>query len=175
MQFAVEYVDGFAIEPDYFHDWEVNPLVDRRGNPLPAAPVGSLIEIADRPMLKLLAKDTSGADVDAFLLHAEDVLGGRGTVTHSSSVGLLEVGARDVTKAGGLAELAESHGITAAEVVAIGDMPNDMPMLEWAGTSYAVANAHPAVKAVADAVVGRNEEDAVAIVIEQLLTTHTLP
>ena len=96
-------------------------------------------------------------------------------MTHSSSVGLLEVGARGVTKAIGLAELAESHGITAAEVVAIGDMPNDIPMLEWAGTSYAVANAHPAAKAAAGAVVGRNEDDAVAIVIEELLGAHALP
>ena len=41
-------------------------------------------------------------------------------------------------------------------------MPNDIPMLQWAGRSYAVANAHPAVRDVADEVVGSNDEDAVA-------------
>jgi hydroxymethylpyrimidine pyrophosphatase-like HAD family hydrolase len=47
-----------------------------------------------------------------------------------------------------------------------------VPMLVWAGTSYAVANAHPAAKEAAGAVVGSNEDDAVALVIEELLTLH---
>ena len=173
VQFAVEYLNGFAMEPDTSITGRSIRCRPARQSPAPGAG-RSAREIADRPMLKLLVKDTD-ADVDEFLSRAEEVLGDRGTVTHSSSVGLLEVGARGVTKAIGLAELADSHGITAAEVVAIGDMPNDIPMLEWAGTSYAVANAHPAAKAAAGAVVGRNEDDAVAIVIEELLGAHTLP
>ena len=36
-----------------------------------------------------------------------------------------------------------SSASTAADVVAFGDMPNDVPMLTWAGTSYAMGNAHP--------------------------------
>ena len=54
-------------------------------------------------------------------------------------------------------------------MVAIGDMPNDIPMLQWAGRSYAVANAHEAAKAAADQVVASNDDDAVAAVIEALL------
>jgi hydroxymethylpyrimidine pyrophosphatase-like HAD family hydrolase len=54
--------------------------------------------------------------------------------------------------------------------MAIGDMPNDVPMLEWAGRSYAVANAHPAVLDAADEVVGSNDDDAVAILIEGALS-----
>jgi hydroxymethylpyrimidine pyrophosphatase-like HAD family hydrolase len=42
-------------------------------------------------------------------------------------------------------------------------------MLQWAGRSYAVGNAHPSVVEVADAVIGTNDEDAVADVIERLL------
>ena len=48
-------------------------------------------------------------------------------------------------------------------------MPNDVPMLRWAGRSYAVANAHPAAQAAADHVVGSNDDDAVAVLIESLL------
>jgi hydroxymethylpyrimidine pyrophosphatase-like HAD family hydrolase len=48
-------------------------------------------------------------------------------------------------------------------------MPNDVPMLRWAGRAYAVRNAHPAAKAAADAVIGSNDEDAVAQLIESLL------
>ena len=82
---------------------------------------------------------------------------------------MLEIAAPGVTKATGLAEVAAGHGIPAAEVAAIGDMPNDVPMLEWAGRAYAVGNAHPAAIAAADEVVGRNDEDAVAVLIESLL------
>ncbi len=44
-------------------------------------------------------------------------------------------------------------------------MPNDLPMLAWAGTSYAVANAHPSVLAAADHVAPANDDDGVASVL----------
>jgi Cof subfamily protein (haloacid dehalogenase superfamily) len=172
VDFAVEYLDGFAAEAGYAHDWQVNPLRDRRGNPIPPPVVGTLDEIAVRPVLKLLAKDR-GADVDEFLSSADGLLAGRASVTHSSSFGLLEIGAPGITKASGLAEVAAQHRITPAEVVAIGDMPNDIPMLQWAGTSYAVGNGHAAAQAAADAVIGTNDDDAVAAVVEALLTDRS--
>jgi hydroxymethylpyrimidine pyrophosphatase-like HAD family hydrolase len=54
------------------------------------------------------------------------------------------------------------------EVVAFGDMPNDLEMLGWAGTSYAMANAHPDVLAAAALRAPSNEEDGVAQVLEAL-------
>jgi hydroxymethylpyrimidine pyrophosphatase-like HAD family hydrolase len=48
-------------------------------------------------------------------------------------------------------------------------MPNDVPMLEWAGLGIAVANAHPDALAAADKVTASNDEDGVALVIETLL------
>jgi hydroxymethylpyrimidine pyrophosphatase-like HAD family hydrolase len=42
-------------------------------------------------------------------------------------------------------------------------------MLRWAGRSFAVANAHPAAKAAAHEVIGSNDDDAVATLIESLL------
>lgn len=167
--FGMEYADGFGAEPQYVHDWAINPLTDRRGHPMPAPLVAGLDELISRPAVKLLAKDHA-ADVDEFLVSADELLAGRASVTHSSTFGLLEIAAAGVTKATGLAELAASHGIGADEVVAIGDMPNDVPMLQWAGRSYAVANAHPAAQAAADAVLGSNDDDAVAGLIESLLT-----
>jgi hydroxymethylpyrimidine pyrophosphatase-like HAD family hydrolase len=41
-------------------------------------------------------------------------------------------------------------------------MPNDLPMLSWAGTGVAVANAHPEVLAAADEVTASNDDDGVA-------------
>lgn len=169
--FAVEYGNGFALEPDYLHEWEINPPRDRHGRPVPPPLVGPLATIVAEPAVKLLAKDRE-AHPDAFLSAAVDVLGTRATITHSSSIGLLEISAPGVTKASGLAELAAAHGIGPDETVAIGDMPNDVPMLHWAGRSYAVANAHPAAQAAADEVVGRNDDDAVAVLIESVLAAR---
>jgi hydroxymethylpyrimidine pyrophosphatase-like HAD family hydrolase len=67
-----------------------------------------------------------------------------------------------VTKAAGLAWLCERQGITAEQVVAFGDMPNDIPLLTWAGRGVAVGNAHPALRAIADDTTGTNDADGVA-------------
>jgi hydroxymethylpyrimidine pyrophosphatase-like HAD family hydrolase len=41
-------------------------------------------------------------------------------------------------------------------------MPNDVPMMTWAGRSVAMANAHPAVREVAHEETLSNDEDGVA-------------
>jgi len=51
-------------------------------------------------------------------------------------------------------------------VIAFGDMPNDLPMLAWAGRAVAVANAHPEVLAAADEVTASNDDDGVAQVLD---------
>jgi hypothetical protein len=47
-------------------------------------------------------------------------------------------------------------------------MPNDLPMLVWAGHSVAVANAHPEVIGAADEVTASNDDDGVAEVLERV-------
>ncbi|MEO7061842.1 MAG: HAD hydrolase family protein, partial [Lapillicoccus sp.] len=59
--------------------------------------------------------------------------------------------------------------ISSDAVWAFGDMPNDLPMLAWAGTGIAVANAHPDLLAVADLVCPTNDDDGVAAVLELLV------
>ncbi|WP_375477928.1 HAD family hydrolase [uncultured Jatrophihabitans sp.] len=168
VNFAVEYGHGFAAEKDYVHDWQISPSHDRRGSPIARPVIADFAEITADPGVKLLAKDRA-ADADEFLAAALDLVGGRATITHSSSFGLLEISAPGVTKATGLAELAARHGVGADQVVAVGDMPNDIAMLRWAGRSYVVADAHPAAVAAADEVIGSNDDDAVAKLIESLL------
>jgi hydroxymethylpyrimidine pyrophosphatase-like HAD family hydrolase len=49
-------------------------------------------------------------------------------------------------------------------------MPNDAPMFRWAGFGrVAVANAHPALKALADETTLTNDEDGVATYLEAML------
>jgi hydroxymethylpyrimidine pyrophosphatase-like HAD family hydrolase len=85
--------------------------------------------------------------------------------------GLLEVSAVGVTKAHTLRLLAAEWGIVADEVVAFGDGLNDVEMLTWAGTSYAVEGAHAAAVAAAGGTVGPVLADGVAVALEELLAS----
>ena len=67
--------------------------------------------------------------------------------------------------------VAERLGVDPADVLVFGDMPNDLPMFGWAGWArVAVANAHPSVRAVADEVTLRNDDDGVAVYLDRLLS-----
>ena len=70
-----------------------------------------------------------------------------------------------MTTASTLALLCDRLGVAPADVIAFGDMPNDLPMLEWAGRSWAMANAHPTVREAADHVAPGHDEDGVARVL----------
>jgi len=167
--FGLEQGLNFAYEPAYRHDWDIVPAEDRSGRPLPRASVGELADFMDTPAVKLLAKG-QGMVADEFMDRVEQVVGDLVTVTRSGHSPLVEISALGITKASGLAALAESRGVRQQEIAAVGDMPNDVPMLLWAGRSYAVANAHPAAKAAAGEVLAEsNDEDAVAWLIHRLL------
>jgi hydroxymethylpyrimidine pyrophosphatase-like HAD family hydrolase len=102
-----------------------------------------------------------------------DALAGLVETTHSNPDDvLLEMSAHGVTKGSTLRMVAEELGIAAQEVAAVGDMPNDIPMLLWAGASYAVADAHPAAKSAAGSVIGPNSAESVADLIEAILATQ---
>jgi Cof subfamily protein (haloacid dehalogenase superfamily) len=123
-------------------------------------------ELASAPAVKLLAR-SAGHEPDAFYELVSRTLGEAAETTHSSSSALVEISAAGVTKAAGLAWLSEREGYSARDVLAFGDMPNDLPMLTWAGRSVAMANAHPAVREVADEVTLTNDEDGVAAYLEK--------
>lgn len=87
---------------------------------------------------------------------------------HSGGVRLLEATALGVDKGTAIAAVAADLDIPASAVAAFGDQVNDLPMLAWAGRSYAVANAHPAVLAQASQIAPANDEDGVAVTLEHL-------
>ena len=91
--------------------------------------------------------------------------------TWSAERAPLEIAAFGVSKATALTALCASWGISPAEVIAFGDAPNDLPMLSWAGTAYAVANAHAPVLAATPLHTASNDEDGVAMVIETVIET----
>jgi len=146
---------GFARERVYVPRWDNGEVA-----------VEDLDVMLASGTVKLLAR-FDGMDSDDLLAAARQSLGETAQLTHSSNDGLLEISAVGITKASGLAAFAEQHGIAAAEVIAFGDMPNDLPMLSWAGRSVAMAHAHPEVLEAADETTVSNDADGVAVVLER--------
>jgi len=155
--FAIECMDGIRHEPGFL-DPERVPAGSRRGR---------LEQVWDTAAVKLLVRH-HGRDHDRFHHVVEAAVDEQATPTWSVP-GLAEISARDVTKATALIELCHLLDVPAQDVVAFGDMPNDLAMLAWAGTSYAVANAHSSVLAVADHVAPPCQEDGVAQVLESIV------
>ena len=87
-------------------------------------------------------------------------------VTYSMDEGLLEFSQPGVNKATGVSVLAAQYGVAPEEIVAFGDMPNDLEMLAWVGMGVAMANASPVLLDAADHVTVSNDEDGVTAVLE---------
>lgn len=155
--FAVEKTTGFAKEPAFMPRREVPDQLE----------VGSLEQVFDEHTVKLLARHEE-MHPEEFWAATERLVGDLVQTTWSSVDALVEISAPGVTKASTLGHLCDELGVAADEVVAFGDMPNDLAMLEWAGTSYAMANAHASVLALADHVAPAHDEDGVAGVLEKL-------
>src|SRR5215469_18830270 len=96
-------------------------------------------------------------------------VGGDVVTCTRSDLPFVEISAAGVDKGAALAQLCAERGIAAGEVVAFGDMPNDLAMLTWAGCGVAVANADPLVIDAANAVTRSNDRDGVACKIAELL------
>ncbi|MCF6522147.1 HAD family hydrolase [Streptomyces sp. JJ36] len=170
VSFAVERTGGIHYEPEYppFH-LDPGAVVATAEKLLSESGAdGAGKPFARQPVLKLLAHHPS-LEPDAFLTLGRVAAGHHAEFTRSSPSALLEISGHGVSKASTLALCCAERGISADEVVAFGDMPNDLEMLGWAGTSYAMANAHAEVLAATTHRTGSNEEDGVAAVIERLL------
>ncbi len=163
--FAVEDHVGMRREPAFALHWD-------EGQASVLSVEGS--ELVGWPAAKLLMRDPSG-DPDALLLRAEEIVGGLAELTHSSSTAMIEISATGVTKASTLAAICERRSIEPQHVLAFGDMPNDLPLLAWAGQAYAVANAHPSVLEAVQQHTGSVENDGVAEVLERLFPLRPSP
>ncbi|HYH01892.1 MAG TPA: Cof-type HAD-IIB family hydrolase [Bacillota bacterium] len=81
----------------------------------------------------------------------------------------LEILAPGVSKGQALAELTRSWGFKPEEVMAVGDAPNDLSMICWAGVGVAIGNARDEVKQAADLVVADHDHQGVAEAIERVV------
>lgn len=145
----------FVSAPGYAHAWLNPDNIEVSGE-----------ELTSEPAVKLLVRHRgmSSDEMAAVLL---PLLAGQVDLTYSTNNGLVELSAPGVTKATGLLRVAADYGVRQSEVVAFGDMPNDIPMLSWVGHGVAMGNAHPAALAVANEVTASHTEDGVAQVLER--------
>ena len=81
----------------------------------------------------------------------------------------LEIMPKNIDKAYSLGKLLEHLGMEREQMIACGDGFNDRSMIEFAGLGVAMANAQEPVKAAADHVTVSNDEDGVAVVVEQFI------
>ncbi|MDP4013352.1 MAG: HAD family hydrolase [Candidatus Nanopelagicales bacterium] len=133
--------------------------------------VGSFDELIEgSPIVKLLVRLPGGAhEADRLAAEVASHVGHLVEGTHSTrSQLLLEFGPGGVTKATALAEMTAGWGMTSADVLAVGDMPNDLPMLLWAGRAVAVRSAHPVVKAAVPTLIPDPEDDGVLSVLRRM-------
>ncbi|TFV55102.1 HAD family hydrolase [Mycobacterium sp. PS03-16] len=145
----------FVSSPGYEHAW-LNPDNTEV----------SLEDLLSAPAVKLLIRKAGARSADMAAELAGHI-GAEGDLTYSTNNGLIEIVPRGISKATGIDELARPHGLRAEDVITFGDMPNDIPMLRWAGHGVAMGNAHPETVAAADEVTARNSDDGVARVLER--------
>ncbi|MGW1539415.1 HAD family hydrolase [Streptomyces sp. NPDC002309] len=133
-------------------------------------PTTALTEAADlwsAPLNKIYIQHPTLTD-DELSEVAQRAAGGFVSVTMAGH-GIVELLPLGLSKATGLSLAARRLGMKAADTIAFGDMPNDIPMFAWAARGVAMANAHDELRAVADEVTASNEEDGIAVVVERLL------
>jgi Cof subfamily protein (haloacid dehalogenase superfamily) len=145
----------FISSPGYEHAW-LNPDNTEV----------SIEDLLSAPAIKLLIRKAGARSADMAAQLTKHV-GIEGDVTYSTNNGLVEIVPLGISKATGVEEVAKPLGIANHEVVAFGDMPNDVPMLLWAGHGVAMGNAHPEVRAAADEVTASNNDDGVGRVLER--------
>lgn len=91
------------------------------------------------------------------------------TTSMEDKVFIVEIFAAGVSKWRGLQWLAQQHGITDDQIAVMGDEVNDLPMLESAGLSIAMANAVEPAKQLAHHITRSNADHGVAYAIRQML------
>lgn len=124
-------------------------------------------ELVSVPAAKILVRHKAMTSAELFDLIAPAVDPARAHVTYSMNDGLIEISAPGINKAAGVSIVATELGIDPSDVVAFGDMPNDIEMLAWAGMGVAMGNAASIVHDAADATTASNDDFGLARVIEQ--------
>lgn len=121
---------------DLYHARGGDPLIE-----------GTLDHVTGEAPLKIIWINTA-EKIAEQLPHVKSRYGGRleTVVTYPEYLEFIDAG---VSKAVGIAAVADEYGIGRGEILAFGDGDNDVPMLQWAGCGVAMSHGSPAAKAAA--------------------------
>lgn len=157
------HLEGYRREPGFEErlrdpkSTSYKPIEDWLSYPEP------IVKILLRVVNPTLHVDEQISLIEEELAHLVEV-----TTTGSHDF-LIEMSPYGVNKGSTLAKLAVEMGLSATEVAAVGDMPNDLSMLEWVGRSATISGGHPAAAAIADRVIPKPTEDGVAYWLSEIL------
>lgn len=162
VEFAVEWdLDGWWHTPGFKRDFAAQWAGEI-----------SFDELVSRPAPRLVARVASnnrygGAErcPNAIRLAAGAALDTADYHVEVGYNGWVDIGPPGVSKATGIARIAEYYGVSSADTVVFGDAHNDLTMFAWAGYSVAMGQAVPEVRAAADEVAPSVWEDGVAKVL----------
>ncbi len=162
---ATDSLADFTYEKGFFEGevaWDQR-LVEV-GDITPAVAAGCLKLIGRRP----------GWPARRLIATLQAQLADQAQVT-TSGLDWVDIGAFGVTKAWAMDRVCQRLGIGVQEVVAVGDNHNDLPVLAWAATAMAPANAISEVLHAVDRVLPANADDGVALLLEELAAGRSPP
>jgi Cof subfamily protein (haloacid dehalogenase superfamily) len=129
--------------------------------------VDDLVKIEDDQFLKIAICDLAGAETNSYTHFGKerDHL----QVKVSGSI-WLDISHKLADKGRAMAVVQKKYGITKDETMAFGDYLNDLEMMQQAYFSFAMENAHPAIKQAARFMAKSNDENGVLEVLQQMLS-----
>ena len=157
-RFAYETLNGGFIDREFV-----------TGRPQEARIIDDVSELAGEDVVKVLVR-LATSDSQAMHDLIDPLVDGTCHASFSEpDNGLVELAPFGITKAKTLEDLCDHLGVGRSQVMAFGDMPNDIEMLSWAGHGVAMGNALGSVKAIAAAVTDEVDDDGVARYLDAVL------
>ena len=161
VQFAVELERSSLFEDKF------RRVLSRSPESYGAQPVDDVLQHLSGRIQKLLVFQPD-LELDTLYRDIRATVGSLAVASYSG-MNFVELSASLVTKAHALGALVSDIGLDQTNVAAFGDNHNDIPMLEWAGQSYAMGNASDDAKEAATTVIGNNDDDGLADQVDKIV------
>ncbi|QPC46054.1 Cof-type HAD-IIB family hydrolase [Mangrovibacillus cuniculi] len=142
----------------HYHDEKLLSIFSENSSSLQTGPIQEIL--TENPTSLLIHADEE--DVPSIRQHLSNVYAE--VVDHrrwAAPWHVIEVISKGMNKFEGIKKVAMHYDIPHDRIIAFGDEDNDLEMLTFAGTGLAMGNGTEEVKAVANEVIGSNEEDGI--------------
>lgn len=128
--------------------------------------VGSLLEAVEKDCIIKIAVFVKDFGAEQAISRLPELPGELAAVLSGTS--WIDIANKTVNKGEAIRVIQRTLGISREESMAFGDFPNDYDLLMSCGESYAMANGHPKLKAIAKHIADSNDDDGVMKVLRQL-------